>query len=609
MARAKAKTQKVNLDDLQAQAQRQAQDAGVAIEPEKYSLAWYRQGWPARKRIFLQREIKIRNAFNRNQLQDFTLNDAQVELLEASIEASADPNLEDYTLKCRRLGISTYYTADYLSDAIMESGHHVRLVAQDPDTLRALFKALKEMYDNLRAEIKPKLKYDSKTELEFDDEEKGVVGSRVTVSAVVPGQEEKGRGDTITRLHLTEIPFWRGDPQKAANALCDAAKGGKITGESTAKGVGDWFHQKYQQGKRGEGGVRAHFFQWWWNRNYRIEGARFEREGDELYLLQPGQQLARLDAEQRLKAKVTAYTKAEREAQNLPLQSEVQCAAQILIHLVQHEYVAPDAAWTCDEVAACLAWRRNQIVKKGAKDFRVEYPENDKDPFAQTGGGVFDQAYLEITTQMRGPEPGHEYKVFLDPSNGIEGGDPACITVHDCHTGEQVFEWDGYKKQDAQAAHCCELSDKYNGAEIGIESNMGEAAILEVEHLGYGHRLYKHIDAQTERDIRDGKITYYEAWLRAKPGLPMTERMKRLIINDFERDWRTGDFKCSSETLIAEAQVFVQDGERMGAKSGYHDDSVMANAGCRYLVNRSRTGSVSFRSSGQKLPSTGARAY
>jgi hypothetical protein len=608
--RSKAKTESKEFDNLAARAAEQARAAGVEIEAEPYTLDWYREEWPARKRIFLEREIKIRNAFNRNRLQSLVLNDAQVELLEASLEASNDPSLEDYTLKCRRLGISTYYTADYLSDAIMEDGHHVRMVAQDPDTLRALFKALKEMYDNLRDEIRPRSKYSTKTELEFDDEEKGCTGSRITVSAVVPGQEEKGRGDTITRLHLTEIPFWRGDPETAAVALCDATKGGKISGESTAKGVGDWFHRKYVQGKLKQGGVRAHFFEWWWNRNYRIEGMRFAENADgEWFLLARGYSLSDLDDDALAAARVTTYTKAEREAQNLPLQSEKDCAEQILIHLKRHGYVETSATWTCDEVAACLAWRRNEIANKGAKKFRVEYPENDKDPFAQTGGTVFDQSYLEIKAEFRAPEPGHEYKIFLDPSNGIEGADPACITVHDCDTGEQVFEWDGYKKQDAQALHCCELSDLYNGAEIGIESNMGEAAILEVERLGYGHRLYKGIDAQTERDIRDGKITYQEALMRAKPGLAMTERVKRLVINDFEKDWRTGDFKCASPVLIQEAQVFVQDGERMGAKSGYHDDSIMANACCRYLVRNSRVGKASFKSAGQRLPSASARGF
>ncbi len=597
------------LDQLVAQAGEQARAAGVEIEPDEYTLDWYRQEWPARKRIFLEREIKIRDAFDRNKLKLFILNDAQVELLESSMEASEDTSLEDFTLKCRRLGITTYYSADYLSDAIVESGHHVRLVAQDPDTLRSLMRAVKGMYDNLREEIKPASKYNSIYDLEFNDEEKGVMGSRLSVSAVVPGQEEKGRGDTFTRLHLTEIPFWRGDPETAAVALCDAAKGGKISGESTAKGVGDWFHRKCVQGKRHEGGVRFHFFEWWWNRNYRVAGARFIQEGADWYLLLPGQQFDRLDEEGQAKARVSTYTKKERDEQNLPLQSEFECAGQLLIHLIRHGYVEPDASWTDMEVAACLAWRRKEIEKKGARKFRVEYPENDKDPFAQTGGGVFDQSYLEIKASFREPEAGHEYKIFLDPSNGIEGGDPACITIHDCNTGEQVYEWDGFKKQDAQAAECCRLSDLYNGAEIGIESNMGEAAILEVERLGYGYRLYKHIPADVERDISDGKISYQEAWLRAKPGLTMTDRIKRLVINDFERDWRTGDFKCASEVLIQEAQVFVQIGNGMGAKSGYHDDSVMANACCRYLVNGSRTSPVSFKSAGQRLPSVGAKSF
>ncbi|MDQ3804343.1 MAG: hypothetical protein M3416_10985 [Acidobacteriota bacterium] len=77
-------------------------------------------------------------------------------------------------------------------------------------------------------------------------------GSRFSVSAAVPGQEEKGRGDTFTRLHLTEIPFWRGSggPEAAAVALMDAAKGGKISTESTAKGVGDFFHRKYTRGEK-----------------------------------------------------------------------------------------------------------------------------------------------------------------------------------------------------------------------------------------------------------------------------------------------------------------------------------------------------------------------
>jgi len=56
---------------------------------------------------------------------------------------------------------------------------------------------------------------------------------------------------------------------------------------------------------------------------------------------------------------------------------------------------------------------------------------------------------------------------------GIEGADPAAVTVIDLNTGEQVHAWKGYEKQDSQGKRCCELSKQYNGADIGIESNMG----------------------------------------------------------------------------------------------------------------------------------------
>lgn len=619
----KAAATRGKIDKLVAQADARAASAGIEIEAEAYTLEWYRADWPARKRDFIEREIKIRNAFNRNRLEDFILNDAQSELYYASLESSEDPSLEDFTLKCRRLGISSYYIADYLADAVVLSGQHVRIVAQDPDTLKALFKVIRGMYDNLREEIRPRANYNSETALEFNDPEKGVTGSRISVSTVVPGQEQKGRGDTITRLHMTEIPFWKGNPDEAADALCEAAAGGKQSGESTPKGVGDWFWKKYDQGKRRQGGIRSHFFPWWWNKNYQVAGYSIIQGSDnEWFLLRKSYveklgvrstgvsgRVARLSDEDREKARITTYSAQEREKNGLLLQSEYDCAQQILAFLKSRGHVEQDAEWWCDDVAARIQWRREKVEKKG-KSFRVEYPENDEECFAATGGAIFDQSYLKIKSIYREAEPGHTYKVFLDPSNGVEGGDPACITVIDRDTGEQVYEWDGIRKQDDQAAMCCELSDKYNMAEIGIEANMGEAAILEVERLGYGARLYKHVDAQTERDIADGKLTYREAWKKAKPGIQLTDRLKRVAVNKFEQAWRRSEFKCASEGLISEARVFVQDGEKMGAKSGHHDDRVMANAECWYLVENSLTGGpAEFRSTGVKLDSVAMSGY
>ena len=316
-------------EKLQAQVDAQAREIGVAVDYERYSREWYQEDWINRKKIFIEREIKVRDAFHKNQLVPFILNDAQNELLISSNEASEDFSIENFTLKCRRLGISTYYCADYLADAVIEDGHHVRIVAQDPKTVGALMKVIKTMYENLRPEIKPRSKYNSKYELEFEND------SRVSISTVSPGEEEKGRGDTFTRLHLTEIPFWKGDAETAATALEDATKGGKISGESTAKGVGDWFHRKYIQGKNREGGIRNHFFEWWWNENYQIDGATFYYSGGDVYLVLKGQTFEELPLEEKVAAKISDYDDKFQRENSLPMQSEMNCAKQIAAFLFE----------------------------------------------------------------------------------------------------------------------------------------------------------------------------------------------------------------------------------------------------------------------------------
>lgn len=674
MPKRKPKTQD-RVAKLVARADARAQEAG--IEPEEYSLAWYRANWPMRKKVFIEREIKIRNMFEDNQEGPFILNDAQHELHLGSLAATfgliesalrrnpkryftalakpaclgliekklkkkgqldeedieeamrllvesvsdqttrdgrrvqledIDPRRTDVTGKCRRVGGTTYYLGDYLSDAIIESNHSVRFVAHDPDSVAEFLENTKNMYASLRPEIRATPKYDNKGQLRLADEQKQIF-SKFTTSIPVPGKEGKGRGLGITRLHLTEIPFWQGDRNKAYVALKDAAKGGKITEESTAGGVGDEFHTDYTKGKRKEGGFRSHFFFWWWNRNFRLLGWRFQEDAGEVFLLKSRQDISQLNDEDRLRARVSTYSDEERLKTDRLMQSEKSCAKAILAHLKRMRYVAEDADWLCDDVAAFIAWRRNEIEDKGERNFRTEYPENDVDPFTQAGGHVFDHRYLTVTALMRPASKGHEHKLYLDPSIGIEGGDPYYICVIDCETGEQVHGEGGIKKQDFQGQRCCELSNEYNDAEIGIEGNMGEAAVQEVEDRGYGHRLYKHIDLQTQRDIDDGLISYQDAWLKARPGLFLTERIKRLHINRFEMAWRKGEFRCADQLMCDEAQTYVQNGEQLGAQSGKHDDSIAAGSGCWYLVEHSRIGKPDFVSTGQKLGSALAYGY
>ncbi|MEQ1645685.1 MAG: hypothetical protein ABL959_19705, partial [Pyrinomonadaceae bacterium] len=95
------------LDQLLSNVNAAADRLGVSAEPDEFTKEWYAADWPARKQVFLEREIKVRDAFHKNTLVPFILNDAQKELLASSNDSYFDPSIENFTLKCRRLGIST----------------------------------------------------------------------------------------------------------------------------------------------------------------------------------------------------------------------------------------------------------------------------------------------------------------------------------------------------------------------------------------------------------------------------------------------------------------------------------------------------------------------
>lgn len=557
-------------------ARRRARAQGLAAAPGAWE--YYAQDWPARKREFIENECFIASAFEGGGLRPLRLNRAQAAIYEAETAARAAGETL-VVLKCRRLGVSTYFVASLLADCLFESYRHAVVVAHDPDTLRELMDAVRRLYANLRYSVRPAAKYDSKYELVIDDAERGVRDSRIRLAGVTPGREDKGRGLTVTHLHLTEVPYWLGDQRRFLTAMLDAARGGRVTYESTAGGTGDEFHRAYLAGKRPGSGFRSLFFPWWWHPHYRRAGYRIvavDAEGEPRAALAPG---APPDA------LISDYDEATRAAQELPLASERDIAERIRETLVAWGELPPDADWRADAVAERLAWRRREIERLGGRVFRVEYPEDDVSAFSDPGGGVFDPTYTVVRCAPREPEEGRRYVVAVDPALGMPGRDRAAITVVDVWSGEQVYEWaSDAERQDAQAARAGRLSDAYNGADIVVERNMGEAVILELERLGYGTRLYRYVDAAAQRDVEEGRLDASEALERARPGLPMTDRIKRLAVTALEAAWRSGEFRACSEELCAEARVFVQDGARLGAKSGQHDDRVMAAAIAWYWI-------------------------
>ena len=399
-------------------------------------LSWWRERWHDRaiQRLFIENFIYIRSDEDKNRLTLLKLNDVQEDFHENCVG-------NDNILKSRQQGFSTYILAKKFCKNILFSGTNTRFVPHDPEAEDEFWNRLDVMYQNLAPHLQPATKYYSKDEMLFQDNVKGTRDSRMTTLSPTPGKESKGRGLTLTDLHLSEVPFWLGDQRKTLNSLLTAAQHGEVTVESTAQGM-EWFYQTYTEGKLPGGKRKSHFYEWWWTRKYRLAGAKFLRSRNrEWILLMPHETIkdvwsvptSRITEEDRA-AKRNRFDKAKMTPEEFVI------AAKILIHLKNKGYVPKAAKWFCDEVAEYIAWRRKKIedLPEGEIGFKVEYPENDVDCFENTGRSVIAPKWLKVTCQPQEPQPGHRYVIAADTSLGNAHSDPAAIEVLDLDTGRQA---------------------------------------------------------------------------------------------------------------------------------------------------------------------------
>lgn len=535
----------------------QPADADIHQRP----LPWWRERWadPAIRRLFIETFIKVRDPQHKNRLVHLRFNDMQAALHERKTG-------RDVCLKMRRGGMSTFWLAAYFADAVVMSGQSVRIVPHTPKAEKKLFADLKIMYRELPDHIRPTTRYFSLELIEFYDPVKGTVDSRINTQSVQPGHEDMGRSEGFTHLLLTEVPFWRGDAKAAVLALIEAAQYGQIVLESTAQGV-ELFHQTYQQAKKGQAGWTAHFFPWWFRRDLREAGARLWKQGDEICLLRVGELFAPGDP-----ASVGAMKLSPRERV---------IGMLVFRHLRRIGAMAGYGDdWIDDDVAEYLAWRRRKIEQIGERDFLIEFPENDRECFEQTGRAVISEQHLKVTCAPSDPVEGHAYLVSADVSLGLAGGDPAAIQVIDMLTGRQCYEQELWLSPDLLGEKLAEISDRYNWASIVVERNgPGIATILKLISLGYEERLYKHLDARLRRRVEQGDLTMDEAREEAQYGFPTSAENKSLMGLRLEEAVRCQYLGLSSERFCEQAKTVVwKDDKSWAALEGYHDDLFIALA-------------------------------
>lgn len=169
-------------------------------------------------------------------------------------------------LKGRQQGISTYTEGRFYWRTSHRKGVRAFILTHEADSTAALFEMVERYHENCPNFIRPRMGASNAKELIFDQLDSGYkVGTA--------GNKAVGRGTTIQYFHGSEVAFWPNAAEHAKGimqAIPDQPETEVIL-ESTANGIGNYFHQQWLKAERGESDFQAIFVPWFWQDEYRRE--------------------------------------------------------------------------------------------------------------------------------------------------------------------------------------------------------------------------------------------------------------------------------------------------------------------------------------------------
>jgi hypothetical protein len=265
-------------------------------------------------------------------------------------------------LKARQEGITTGTAARFFREANFIPYRKIGIVAHKSKASENIFETYDRFHKNLDEDIRPARVSTTKGNyLELEN------GSIITVETA--GDPDAFRSATLHRLHCSEMAMWP-NAEEVWTSLEETVPhdGGEIIIESTARGMGNLFHQMWEQAVAGESAFMPIFLPWWIHEEYRIKLSKQERQ--EILSTQDPYERKCLD-----------------------------------------EGFFYDPAWGGDGkvhklTPEQLAWRRFKIRSKKGNEraFRQENPATPEEAFLSTGDCYFDLDALAILeTQTKAP--------------------------------------------------------------------------------------------------------------------------------------------------------------------------------------------------------------
>jgi hypothetical protein len=215
--------------------------------------------------VYARRCLRIRS--KSGNILPFYLNSAQKYIHEkAEAQRTAKGIVRAIVLKGRQQGCSTYIQGRFYWRTTHSRGKRAFILTHEAEATSNLFDMTQRFHDNCPDLVRPHTGAASANELLFD-----VLDSGYKVGTA--GNKSVGRSATIQLFHGSEVAYWPNAEGHAAGILqaVPEVTGTEIWLESTANGVGDFFHKQWTMAMAGESSFIPIFVPWFWQTEYAKE--------------------------------------------------------------------------------------------------------------------------------------------------------------------------------------------------------------------------------------------------------------------------------------------------------------------------------------------------
>jgi hypothetical protein len=511
-------------------------------------------------------------------LSNFELNEVQHRMEDIFADIRRKGRLvRVVVLKSRRKGISTWVSGRFFYNTTTNKNRHAMIITHEPEATDFVFKMHKRFYENLPDFFKPEERYNNRKMLEFNNEVGTGLDSAIRVGTA--GKEELGAGTLIHYLHISELSKW--PRHLTTNLLLNLMQcvppipNSEVVIESTAKGVGGEFHDRYWNSRYmytaylDENGKCAY-------REVINKSASESNEFTSIFLpwfiiedneMEPRPGFQRTEEEEKMvkEFNLDAGGRGNYKLQWRRYAIENQCNGDI--DKFHQEYPSTD-------IEAFLSANDNIFNVEQLKELIKIAPEAKARYKVQESTGIFiadSKGSFEVYEE---PIIGRTYVVSGDPSEGLPAGNPSCIDVIDAITGKQVAHYHGRIPPELMGTLSAQIGSRYNSACIAMErNNHGIAVIDKIIDMGYKNIYVEEV------------VEKHPVKSRKRFGWVTSRSSKVRIIDHLVNVMRENPKAISCKETMEEMIYFKQfeDGT-IGGEIGRNDDRVMSIAIGMYVA-------------------------